>query len=335
MRRLERKMVKRMKRVHDKEDRRKNTKRKQTGANKLQKSGAKVDAVEAAKRQRENDNLKRRKLEEVDRQIKELEAQKLKLSRVHAVQGAAGAESSPRESYKGVGSSKHKVDEMNQGKLKQVSGLSLKKVKNAPLRPTVSSDALGSTCCADPLFLGVWGVPKDIPPLELNARLRPSGRYWEHLSHFAFSRAAMTFPNWDIPWPRQNPVTKTLFMERLKEIYSGGWDPVWVLSKIGANIRQRRIRMRNNFKKYTKKESAPIPPGLAVESWNSIYDSLSNPQYQEVSDKCKVAADERSTKKPFSHKLGPKGVAGLIQRYVSESFDWVSVYLSLLANVYP
>jgi hypothetical protein len=77
--------------------------------------------------------------------------------------------------------------------------------------------------------------------------------------------------------------------------------------------------MRNNFKEFNKKDHAPLPPRLAVGSWNSIYNSLSNPQYQELSDKCKVVAIERSRKKPFSHKLGPKGVAGLVQKYVSEA----------------
>jgi hypothetical protein len=143
------------------------------------------------------------------------------------------------------------------------------------------------------------------------------------MSRFAFSRAALTFPNWVIPWPRQSPITKTLFMERLKDIYPGGWDPFWVLSRIGANIRQRRVRMRNNFKKFNRKEHASIPPGLAVGSWNCIYDSLSNPQYQELSDKCKV---ECSRKKPFSHKLGPKGVAGLLHKFVSLHNRFVTIF---------
>jgi hypothetical protein len=55
---------------------------------------------------------------------------------------------------------------------------------------------------------------------------------------------------------------------------------------VGANIRQRRVRMRNNFKKINRKENAPLPAGLALGSWNAIYDSLSNPKYQEISDNC-------------------------------------------------
>ena len=83
--------------------------------------------------------------------------------------------------------------------------------------------------------------------------------------------------------------------------------------------------MRNNFKKFNKKEHAPLPPGLAVGSWNPIYNSLSNPQDQELSDKYKVVAVEQSRKKPFSHKLGPKGVAGLVHKYVSKSISTLEV----------
>jgi hypothetical protein len=50
---------------------------------------------------------------------------------------------------------------------------------------------------------------------------------------------------------------------------------------------------------------------------------LSNPQYQELSDKCKV---ECSRKKPFSHKLGPKGVAGLLHKFVSLYNHFVRVF---------
>jgi hypothetical protein len=200
--------------------------------------------------------------------------------------------------------------------VKQVSNFS--KGKGNPHPPDVSSDVSGTTICSDPLLLGMWEKPTDIPAVELNSSRHPTGRYWEHMSNFAFKRAAMTFPTWDLPWPKHNRVRKTLFIERLKELYPGGWDAYWVLCKVGANIRQRRVRMRNNFKKINRKENAPLPAGLALGSWNAIYDSLSNPKYQEISDKCKVAAEEQSKKKTFSHKLGPKGVAGLIQKFVSE-----------------
>ena len=106
-------------------------------------------------------------------------------------------------------------------------------------------------------------------------------------------------------------------MERLKELYPRGWDTVWIMQKVGGNIRQRRVRMRNNFKRFNRKENAPVPPGFALDSWNAIYDQLSNPKYQEKADKCKMVAEERSRKKAFSHKLGPKGVAGLITKFVS------------------
>jgi hypothetical protein len=199
--------------------------------------------------------------------------------------------------------------------MKEFNNISKGKVKS--IQPAVSSDGSGSTTCFDPLMLGVWESPKDIPPIELNSSLHPTGRYWDHLSNYAFKRAAMTFPSWDVSWPKQNQVRKTLFIERLKELYPGRWDAFWVLCKVGANIRQKRVRMRNNFRKFNRKENAPLPPGLALRSWNAIYESLSNPKYQEISDKCKVAAEERSRRKAFPHKLGPRGVVGLLQKFVS------------------
>ena len=222
---------------------------------------------------------------------------------------------SPQRSSHARSGEKSGIVMYHKSTMKGYNNFSKEKVKS--IRPTVSSDGSRSTTCSDPLMLGVWESPKDIPPIELNSSLHSSGRYWDHLSSYAFKRAAMTFPSWDVSWPQQNHVRKTLFIERLKELYPGRWDAVWVLSKVGANIRQRRVRMRNNFKKFNRKENAPLPPGLALRSWNAIYESLSNPKYQEKSDKCKVAAEERSKKKPFSHKLGPRGVAGLVQKFVS------------------
>ena len=81
---------------------------------------------------------------------------------------------SPQESQKHSRSRVHGVH-MNLSSVKEVSAACKKKVTSAP--PTVSSDASGSTNCSDPLLLGVWEAPKDIPAIEMNSLCRPTGWY--------------------------------------------------------------------------------------------------------------------------------------------------------------
>jgi hypothetical protein len=271
---------------------------------------------QAAAKKKQAEQERRRGVEEYDRKIRELELQRSRLLHRNKAQMPCGLPPSLEGTQCGQTSFKSTVTTFDLSKVKQVSKLSNGKVNHTPA--VVSSDASGSITCSDPLLLGVWEKPTDIPPIELNSSRHPTGRYWEHLSNYAFKRAAMTFPTWNLSWPKQSRVRKTLFIKRLKELYPGGWDSYWMLCKVGANIRQRRVRMRNNFRKFNRKENAPLPAGLALDSWNAIYDSLSHPKYKETSGKCKVATEERSRRKSFSHKLGPKGVARLIQRFVSE-----------------
>ena len=95
------------------------------------------------------------------------------------------------------------------------------------------------------------------------------------------------------------------------------------MQMIGSNIRERRVRLRKSFARAPSKNSVPVVGGVTLESWNAIYDSLSNPQYQAKSDKCKVAADERTKRKGFTHKLGPRGVQGFVNVFVSLLFPFI------------
>ncbi|KAG0596401.1 hypothetical protein M758_UG250600 [Ceratodon purpureus] len=92
------------------------------------------------------------------------------------------------------------------------------------------------------------------------------------------------------------------------------------MQMIGDNIRERRVRLRRAFAKADHKNSVHVAGGVTLDSWNAMFDSLSNPKYQTKSDKCKVAADERTRKKGFTHKLGSKGVQGLVRIFV-DKFD--------------
>jgi hypothetical protein len=37
--------------------------------------------------------------------------------------------------------------------------------------------------------------------------------------------------------------------------------------------------MKFFFRKFNRQENAPVPVGLAMDSWNAIYNQLSNPKY--------------------------------------------------------
>ena len=71
------------------------------------------------------------------------------------------------------------------------------------------------------------------------------------------------------------------------------------------------------MKKNNCKQLTPIAHGLTIRAWNNIWASISNKVYQEKSNKCKVAADARTNRIGFTHKLGAMGVAGLIKLFVS------------------
>jgi hypothetical protein len=170
---------------------------------------------------------------EFDKRIRELKLQRSKLLLAKMPSSVPRLPPSPQGSYLDCTSSKSAIIDFDSSKVKQVSNLS--KRKENPTTLAVSSDNLGSTSCSDPLMLGVWKSPKDIPPLELNSSRHPTRRYWEHLSNYAFKKATMKFPSWDIPWPKHNRVRKILFIEKLKELYLRGWNSYWVLCKVGGN----------------------------------------------------------------------------------------------------
>jgi hypothetical protein len=157
---------------------------------------------EAAASEREEEEERRKDVEEFDRRIRELELQRSKLLVGKFGKNGAGFPPSPEGSNRGRSNYKSGDIGSDKSMVKQVSNLSMRKVSPTP--PAMSSDASGSTTCCDPLLLGVWEKPKDIPPVELNSSCQLTGHYWEHLSNYAFKRAAMTFPTWNLSWPKQN-----------------------------------------------------------------------------------------------------------------------------------
>lgn len=246
-------------------------------------------------------------LAHIDTLMNELQEQKNKLTMKSTV--------SPRESSKGQRSKSEIPITM---KIKEVGGKNGKGrgASSDSSNPVACSSPSGSILFSDPSVLGTWDVIRDVPPCEINSAVQPVGQFWKHMKNFAFERAAYTFP-WHLDWSQQDPLTKVRFKLRLKKLYPGDWDDTYVMHMIGSNIRERRVRLRKSFARAHHKNSVPVAGGVTLDSWNAIFDSLSNPKYQSKSDKCKVATDERTRRKGFTHKLGPRGVQGLVNVFVS------------------
>jgi hypothetical protein len=115
-------------------------------------------------------------------------------------------------------------------------------------------------------------------------------------------------------------------------LYPGKQDSTYVMRLVGNNIRLKWVLLRSSFKNARNKESVPCSGSCFLESWNLIYESLSNVMWQAKSKKCKVEADARTYKLKFAYKLGPRGVGGLVTKFVSPSI--AKLYkLSLLISM--
>lgn len=190
--------------------------------------------------------------------------------------------------------------------------------------PIANPESEGNIICDDPLLLGTWKHRSNIPPSQLNSKDEPIGAYWKHMSNFAFERASLIFP-WHVSWTSQDDDTKRRFLNSLKHLYPGNWDVRYVMRQVGNNIREKRVRLRRAFKSARNKESVPCSGGCTLESWNFIYESLSNAQLQAKSEKCVVAAVARTERLKFTHKLGVHGVSGLVSKFVS--FESISTLI--------
>lgn len=136
------------------------------------------------------------------------------------------------------------------------------------------------------------------------------------MQSYTHDRAPWLF-EWDLPWTRQSKLVKRNFANRVQLLYPGNYHMDFVLEDVATNIRQRRQRIRKHMIKHNSKIHTPIQHGLTITSWNNIWASITNPEYQEKSQKCKVAANARTERMGFTHRLSLLGVAGLIGLFVS------------------
>lgn len=273
-------------------------------------------------RQRRRDSKTQAEMALLQKQLKDINKKMALLERAGKKKGKAAA--SPRESGKGQ-PSKRAVDTVDVQKGIEVSPQYVVKKK--------LSDSVGSSgrslptethIISDPHSIGLFDTVKDVPPCEVNSEGAPVGKFWKHMQSYTHNRAPWIF-EWDIPWTRQSKVAKRLFASRVQVLYPGNYDIDFVLEDVATNIRQRRQRIRKQMIKNNSKMNTPIQHGLTLKSWNNIWASITNKEYQEKSQKCKAAATARTERMKFTHRLGSVGVAGFINLFVSVQFNFPSI----------
>ena len=89
------------------------------------------------------------------------------------------------------------------------------------------------------------------------------------------------------------------------------------MGKVGNHIWQRQVRVKNQMKWNGSKAFTLLEHGLTRESLEMIWLSITNQKYVNTSNKYKWAVDVQTKRMSFTHKLGPRGVAGIIKKFVS------------------
>lgn len=268
-------------------------------------------------RRQKKEAEKRQKMDILDKAMRDLQEKKAELEFGGKHKGKLVVPS-PRDSSKG-GKSKRPVVPDDKTKDTKVCMAQGGRRMNHDSVDSSNCSFPGSLIISDPHSIGIWDTVKDVPPCEVNSVGHPIGQFWEHMQSYTYDRAPWLF-EWDIPWPQQPKEMKRNFANRICSLYPGKYEIDYVLEDVGANIRQRRQRTRNHMKKNGCKQFTPIAHGLTVKSWNNIWASLSNPTYQGKSNKCKIAAEARTKRIGYTHRLGAMGVEGLIKKFVSLFF---------------
>jgi hypothetical protein len=176
----------------------------------------------------------------------------------------------------------------------------------------------------DPLGLE-WVAVRDVPAVEVNRLGEPVGLFWDHMKPYLFDRAAYVFP-WHADWNKQSEELKARFILRLKKLYPGPWEAKAVLKQVGTNLREKRNRLKKRFKVYSNPKAVNRPKGCTLESWQEIYQALCDPKKKAKSDLCKAKAQERVARgsSAFTHRTGRAGYRGIVTKFVSSFFIFIS-----------
>lgn len=102
-----------------------------------------------------------------------------------------------------------------------------------------------------------------------------------------------------------------------------------MLTAVGANLRERRTRLKRKFETCRNHKSVPCPSGCSLQSWQLIYESTKDVNKQKKSPLCRAAADLRLSKRGYTHHCRPKGLKGLHDRFVSyfSIYGWCLIFL--------
>jgi hypothetical protein len=95
------------------------------------------------------------------------------------------------------------------------------------------------------------------------------------MSAFAFERSSWIFL-WHINWTSQDGDLKRRFLKSLRQLYPGQWCSKYVMKQVGNNLKEKRVQLRRSFRNPRSKECVPYSGGCSLESWNFIFESLSN-----------------------------------------------------------
>ncbi|KAG0574092.1 hypothetical protein KC19_VG233300 [Ceratodon purpureus] len=166
----------------------------------------------------------------------------------------------------------------------------------------------------------MWAHARDVPPVHTNRYNMPSGEYWEHMQAYVYDRGAKTFPS-HVEWRKQCPELKAHFIRGIRKIYPGNWESKGVLEAVGKSIREKRARLRAQFKVYRDPKKVGRPNGCTFESWNKIWQDIEDPKKKEFAAVMSHKVRERlqSGQRRFSHRCGRKGYDGIVVKFVSYS----------------
>ena len=172
-----------------------------------------------------------------------------------------------------------------------------------------------------------WGKAGDVPPFEVNSLAAPTGEFADHMKQYAFDQGSKEFP-WHVNWNRQCPELKARFTMRLRKVYPGPWESKTILTAVGANLRERRCRLKKKFETYKNWRTVPRPTGCTAYSFQKIYELTKDAKINRKAELCRSAANKRMKEVGYSHKCGPSGLKGMSDRFVSVFFYCLIFYCS-------
>ena len=185
----------------------------------------------------------------------------------------------------------------------------------------------------DSVTPATWGTAGEIPPFEVNTLAAPTGDFADHMKQYAFDQGSKEFP-WHVNWNRQCPELKARFTMRLRKVYPGPWESKTILTAVGANLRERRCRLKKKFETYKNWRTVPRPTGCTAYSFQKIYELTKDAKINRKAELCRSAANKRMKEVGYSHKCGPTGLKGLSDRFVSVFFNVFNVFVFSLFLVH-